>query len=205
MISVNLAVVNFLPIPVLDGGHMVFLILERILGRPVPERVFAFAMYIGLCLILSLMVFVLSWTSAGCSSGSRSEGELKRGPFHFEWSDHSSIFNRSRSMLPPLRTHRVRVQAGRLTFPDTSAATEAAAAGSATTLQALQNEPHRLQDFGVGDEYDLIDPFLNVSQRVLPGERGRQAVGYGVEAIKADRFAALHFRSSPPHRWARRR
>ena len=59
MISVNLAVVNFLPIPVLDGGHMVFLFLEKILGRPVPERVFAFAMYTGLFLILSLMVFVL--------------------------------------------------------------------------------------------------------------------------------------------------
>jgi regulator of sigma E protease len=59
MISVNLAVVNFLPIPVLDGGHMVFLILEKILGRPVPERVFAFAMYVGLFLILSLMVFVI--------------------------------------------------------------------------------------------------------------------------------------------------
>jgi regulator of sigma E protease len=59
MISVNLAVVNFLPIPVLDGGHMVFLILEKILGRPVPERVFAFAMYTGLFLILALMVFVL--------------------------------------------------------------------------------------------------------------------------------------------------
>ncbi len=59
MISVNLAVVNFLPIPVLDGGHMVFLALEKILGRPVPERLFAFAMYTGLFLILSLMVFVL--------------------------------------------------------------------------------------------------------------------------------------------------
>ncbi len=60
MISVNLAVVNFLPIPVLDGGHMVFLILEKILGRPVPERIFAFAMYTGLFLILGLMVFVLT-------------------------------------------------------------------------------------------------------------------------------------------------
>lgn len=59
MISVNLAVVNFLPIPVLDGGHMVFLILEKVLGRPVPERMFAFAMYAGLFLILALMVFVL--------------------------------------------------------------------------------------------------------------------------------------------------
>jgi regulator of sigma E protease len=59
MISVNLAVVNFLPIPVLDGGHMVFLVLEKVLGRPVPERVFAIAMYTGVFLILSLMVFVI--------------------------------------------------------------------------------------------------------------------------------------------------
>ncbi|MDY3561693.1 site-2 protease family protein [Gemmata sp. JC673] len=60
MISVNLAVVNFLPIPVLDGGHMVFLLLEKVLGRPVPERLFAVAMYTGLFLILSLMVFVIA-------------------------------------------------------------------------------------------------------------------------------------------------
>ena len=56
----NLAVVNFLPIPVLDGGHMVFLILEKVLGRPVPERVFAIAMYVGLFLILGLMVLTLT-------------------------------------------------------------------------------------------------------------------------------------------------
>lgn len=60
MISVNLAVVNFLPIPVLDGGHMVFLILEKVLGRPVPERLFAVAMYIGLALILSLFALTLT-------------------------------------------------------------------------------------------------------------------------------------------------
>ena len=60
MISVNLAVVNFLPIPVLDGGHMVFLLYESITGRPMPERLFAIAMYIGLFLILALMVYVLS-------------------------------------------------------------------------------------------------------------------------------------------------
>ncbi|MCE9565559.1 MAG: site-2 protease family protein [Planctomycetes bacterium] len=59
MISVNLAVVNFLPIPVLDGGHIVFLLLEKILGRPVPEKIFAAAMWIGLAMILSLMLFVI--------------------------------------------------------------------------------------------------------------------------------------------------
>ena len=59
MISVNLAVVNFLPIPVLDGGHMVFLIYEKITGRPVPERLFAIMMWTGLILILLLFAFVL--------------------------------------------------------------------------------------------------------------------------------------------------
>jgi regulator of sigma E protease len=59
MISVNLAVVNFLPIPVLDGGHMLFLIYEKITGRPVPERLFAILMWAGLILILLLFAFVL--------------------------------------------------------------------------------------------------------------------------------------------------
>ncbi len=59
MINVNLAVINFLPIPVLDGGHMVFLIYEKIRGKPAPEAVLAAAMYTGLALILSLMCFVL--------------------------------------------------------------------------------------------------------------------------------------------------
>jgi regulator of sigma E protease len=59
MISVNLAVVNFLPIPVLDGGHMVFLLYEKITGRPVPERLFSILMWTGLIMILLLFAFVL--------------------------------------------------------------------------------------------------------------------------------------------------
>jgi regulator of sigma E protease len=59
MISVNLAVINFLPIPVLDGGHMVFLIYEKIRGKPASEGVRVATTYAGLALILSLMVFVL--------------------------------------------------------------------------------------------------------------------------------------------------
>lgn len=59
MISLNLAVVNFLPIPVLDGGHMVFLIYEKIRGKPAPEKIMEWAMYLGLGCILSLMVFVI--------------------------------------------------------------------------------------------------------------------------------------------------
>lgn len=59
LISVNLAVVNFLPIPVLDGGHMVFLIYEWIRGKPAPVRVQEIFTYAGLAMILSLMVFVI--------------------------------------------------------------------------------------------------------------------------------------------------
>ena len=55
---VNLAVVNFLPIPLLDGGHMVFLIYEKIRGKPASEQVRNIAAYIGLGLLLALMVFV---------------------------------------------------------------------------------------------------------------------------------------------------
>jgi regulator of sigma E protease len=58
IISINLAVVNFLPIPVLDGGHMVFLIYEWVRGRPPSEAVRTVATYIGLALLLTLMVFV---------------------------------------------------------------------------------------------------------------------------------------------------
>jgi len=59
VISINLAVVNFLPIPVLDGGHMVFLIYEGIRRKPAPEGVRIATTYIGLALILGLMLFVV--------------------------------------------------------------------------------------------------------------------------------------------------
>ena len=59
MLSANLAVINFLPIPILDGGHMVFLILEGIMKRPVSERVVMAFHYAGFLFIISLMIFVL--------------------------------------------------------------------------------------------------------------------------------------------------
>ena len=58
MLSANLAVVNFLPIPVLDGGHMVFLLYELIFRRPPSERVVVALSYLGLALLLSMMLFV---------------------------------------------------------------------------------------------------------------------------------------------------
>jgi regulator of sigma E protease len=59
LISVNLAVINFLPIPVLDGGHMVFLLYEKIRGKPASEGVRVGATYAGLLLLASRMIFVL--------------------------------------------------------------------------------------------------------------------------------------------------
>ena len=53
------AVVNFLPIPVLDGGHMVFLIYEKVRGKPAHEKVMEWALYVGLAMILSLMAWVI--------------------------------------------------------------------------------------------------------------------------------------------------
>jgi regulator of sigma E protease len=58
MLSANLAVINFLPIPVLDGGHMVFLLYELVRGKPPSERVVGVLSYLGLALLLSLMLFV---------------------------------------------------------------------------------------------------------------------------------------------------
>jgi regulator of sigma E protease len=59
IISVNLAVINFLPIPVLDGGHMVFLIYEKLRGRPASEQIRVALTTIGVVFILSLMAFVI--------------------------------------------------------------------------------------------------------------------------------------------------
>ncbi len=57
IISINLAVINILPIPVLDGGHLLFLGIEKIKGSPISEKTMAIANYIGLGLILSLMIY----------------------------------------------------------------------------------------------------------------------------------------------------
>ena len=57
LLSANLAVLNFLPIPLLDGGHMVLLIYEGVRGKPAGERVQEVMTWIGLILILTLMVW----------------------------------------------------------------------------------------------------------------------------------------------------
>jgi regulator of sigma E protease len=58
MLSMNLAFLNVLPIPVLDGGHLFFLLIEKIKGSPVSERVLSYSQMVGVVLIVSLMVYV---------------------------------------------------------------------------------------------------------------------------------------------------
>ncbi len=59
VISINLFVLNLLPIPVLDGGHLLFYSVEALRGSPVSMRKMEIAQQIGLILLMSLMVFAL--------------------------------------------------------------------------------------------------------------------------------------------------
>ena len=59
MLSANLAVLNFLPIPLLDGGHMVFLAWEGIRGKPASENIQLALTYVGGIFVLALMIFVI--------------------------------------------------------------------------------------------------------------------------------------------------
>ena len=58
LISINLGLVNLLPIPALDGGHLLFFAIEAIIGRPLPEAFQAVLMRGGVALLLALMVCV---------------------------------------------------------------------------------------------------------------------------------------------------
>lgn len=58
-LSINLAILNLLPIPVLDGGHLVFLVLEGIRGKPLPQALRLRLTQIGMFLLLGVMAFAL--------------------------------------------------------------------------------------------------------------------------------------------------
>ncbi|HYB99255.1 MAG TPA: RIP metalloprotease RseP [Candidatus Limnocylindrales bacterium] len=59
LISVNLGIVNLLPIPVLDGGHLAFMAFEAVRGKPLSLRVREYALQVGMVLIGALMIFVV--------------------------------------------------------------------------------------------------------------------------------------------------
>ncbi len=60
LLSINLAIINLLPIPILDGGLLLFLLYEAIRGRPMPQKAMAVFQWAGLFIILLLMVFVIA-------------------------------------------------------------------------------------------------------------------------------------------------
>lgn len=59
LISVNLGIINLFPLPVLDGGHLLFLAVEKLKGRPVSERVQDVSYRIGTVLLMLLMGLAL--------------------------------------------------------------------------------------------------------------------------------------------------
>jgi len=64
VLSVNLALINLFPIPVLDGGHLLFYFAEAVRGRPLPPRAQEYGLKAGLALILTLFVFA-TWNDLG--------------------------------------------------------------------------------------------------------------------------------------------
>ncbi len=55
LVSVSLAVLNLLPIPLLDGGHLIYYLIESVMRRPVPEAVQIYGQQVGMFLLLGLM------------------------------------------------------------------------------------------------------------------------------------------------------
>jgi len=58
LLSINLAIINFLPIPVLDGGHLLFFLIEAVTRRPVNTRTREVAQQAGIFILIMLMIFV---------------------------------------------------------------------------------------------------------------------------------------------------
>jgi len=57
ILSINLGVLNLLPIPILDGGHLLFFLVEMVIGRPVALRHREMAQQVGLFLLMLLMIY----------------------------------------------------------------------------------------------------------------------------------------------------
>lgn len=57
-LSINVGVINLIPFPAFDGGHILFLIIEKIIGKPVPEKVESTITGIGFILLMILMIYI---------------------------------------------------------------------------------------------------------------------------------------------------
>ena len=59
LLSANLGVMNLLPIPALDGGRLIFILIEAIFRRPVNRKIEGMVHFAGFMLLMALMVFVM--------------------------------------------------------------------------------------------------------------------------------------------------
>ncbi len=59
LLSVNLGIMNLLPLPALDGGRLVFMLVEVIRGKPVPPEKEGMVHFAGLVVLMALMVFIM--------------------------------------------------------------------------------------------------------------------------------------------------
>jgi regulator of sigma E protease len=60
LLSINLAIINLLPIPALDGGHLAFIALEKVRGRPAGERAHAALGRLGFATVVMLMLWAVT-------------------------------------------------------------------------------------------------------------------------------------------------
>ena len=79
MLSISIGLLNLFPVPLLDGGHLLFYAVEAVRGRPLSERAQEMGFRIGLALVLMLMVFATYQRHPAPAFALR--GVIKRGFF----------------------------------------------------------------------------------------------------------------------------
>ena len=60
LLSINLGLLNLLPIPILDGGQLLMIAIEKLKGSPVSEIALEYSMRVGIVLVVSLMIFAFA-------------------------------------------------------------------------------------------------------------------------------------------------
>ena len=60
LLSLNLGFLNILPVPLLDGGHLVLILLEAILGRELPQKALMYIQAVGVSILVGLFIFAMA-------------------------------------------------------------------------------------------------------------------------------------------------
>ena len=77
VLSVSIGLINLFPIPLLDGGHLLFYLIEAVRRRPLSERTQEIGFRIGLAVVLMLMMFATWNDLASSGGGSRESARIK--------------------------------------------------------------------------------------------------------------------------------